>query len=193
MLELKDIISGLEKVKSSINEDSRFEDDRVFFNDLSEMVEEFQLENLIGISANFEGYIALNKDWEPFLISIRKKEYRGEIELNYSVQQLSLNGLAYFVKFIVNLNNEVKSLINRSCNGFLKNEGITARAVDLAELAVLNVEYNVYILSFESNNFKYWLTFRSIGDFRYLSKITKKANDIPVKIKKEKKLNINVF
>jgi len=192
MLNLNDVVSGLEIAKAKGFEDTRF-NSVIEHGNLEDLVVEYGLTDLIAITSEYgDGYIAFDNN-NCFQISISKSSYQGVITLSYTLKGLTLNGLAYFSKQIVNLNSESKSLLNKQFNAYLKEAGLNANAQDLAELAIYEPQFDVYLLNFDSNDVKWWLTFRSLdSDFKILSKITKKPNGIKVK-SKVKKLNINII
>lgn len=191
MLNLNDIVNGLDVVKVRSFEDTRFVGDMEWFNDLPELINEFNIVELLEVDN--ELYIGSNGSNEPFVIRANKNSYMGEAQISWSIQELSLQGFAYYVKYANPCKDGVESFINCINNQFLKENGIDVDVLDLAELAIYESQFNVYILNFETNDAKYWITFRSADcGFKYLSKITRKPKAVPVKIK-SKKLNINII
>lgn len=194
MLNIKDIVNGLEVVKAKGFEDTRF-GDLVSHGTLEDLIEEYGLVNLVSYSNEYgEGYIGFDNDFDTcYQISISKSSYQGVITLSYTLKDLTLNGLSCFIKYIINFGNEAKQLLNKQYNSFLREAGLNANVQELATLAVYEPQFGVYILNFETTDYKWWLTFRECGeDFKCLSKITKKQKDIPVQ-PKAKKLNINII
>ena len=194
MLGIKDIVNGLEIAKAKGFEDTRH-GDTISHGTLEDLIEEYNLVNLVNYSNEYgEGYIGFDNDFDTcYQISISKSSYQGIITLSYTLRDLTLNGLNYFIKYIINFTDEVKQLLNQQFNSFLKQEGIDANAQDLVALAIYEPQFKVYLLNFETNDAKWWLTFRECdGDYKCLSKITKKPKGVPVKLK-NKKLNINII
>lgn len=194
MLDLNDVVNGLEVASAKRFEDTRF-NSMIEHGNLEDLVVEYGLTDLVAITNEWgDGYIGFDNDFDNcFHISISKSNYKGVISLYYILKGLTINGLAYFSKQIVNLNAESKSLLNKQFNSFLREAGLDANVQELATLAVYEPQFDVYLLNFDSNDAKWWLTFRSLdSDFKVLSKITKKPKGVPVKLK-NKKLNINII
>jgi len=190
MLKLKDVVNGLKVVESKRKENTIFAGDRV-------PVEMSELSDFTSLpcSNNFgEYFISIDKENNPVQITINKSTYMGQEQISYMLAPLTLSGFTLMIKDIIGeLSQERKEVINSVYNTFLKESGIEADCQELGDLAVYQPHLNrSYILNFEIETHKYWLTFESFESMWLLKKITKKTKDVPV-FKKQSKTIFNII
>ena len=169
--------------------DTRFETDKVIFGDSTEQFNESIYELWIRCDndvianvykSNDDKQIELvigTIDNTPYLITAIVSSYAGEQQVNYSHQELTLNGLASFAKgldprLFIDIYDNILSKYD------VNDTPLTYE--DLVLLAELHTDYNCSVLALEDNNRKVWLTVNAQGFF---SKETIKLKDRPVNTK----------
>lgn len=188
MIDFKDIINGLEQINAKRFEDNRFVGDISIFSSKEDIKEEYGSLTGYAYTNNYgEGYLMFNISGDAFNITIKKDKYQDQIQESWFVQELTLQGVSYFVKYIIDFNDDVKSSLDTYYISYLKSNNINVsleQYKDLCSLAVFEPRFGVSIFTFEANGKKIWLTFRDFdGDFKYLSKVTIKSTGTPVKLK----------
>jgi len=181
MTNLKDIVNGLETVKARRMEDTRFKGDIVYTDDINEWLSDFIDAICIGLTD--DKLLCLSSN-DGFLVNIHKSIYQGQEELSFSIQELTLKGVSYFAKEIINFKEPQKEALNNYYNNVLALDyGIDADSQELGGLAELNVQFNRHILHTSLERGEYWLTFELIDSFYFLTKVTHKARQVPVGLK----------
>lgn len=164
---IKDIVSGMRVSKPKFTETSLFKADRTVSN---EMPEHNELIFLDSTSDNFgltETAIIVDNESIAYLISAKSTKYNDELQVSYSSQELTLNGLFYFSK---SSSEDDNWKLEVCYDKFLQESGLDCTFNEIIELFELNTEYSVYMLKFETNDSFYTLTAKD----GKLKKITRK-------------------
>lgn len=190
MLNLQDIAQSL-KVKregGSFNKDI-FKSDFSYLDDANEIREIVDM-NAIKVYEQTENNgsmtikaIAPDSEYKiVYNVVIKEQPFGNEINTSVSIQELTLQGMNYLTKerlFPEDLQEEY--------NIFLRESGIDAETQDLFTLAELNTEYDVFMVQFDTDEYKYWITFKGEN---HLTKITRRANDKSVSAKVDQRTEI---
>lgn len=181
---MQDIINGQEQAKISKYNTDLFAGDR-------EPIESFDKSafsefHLVGTDHRhdigehdklIETVVAIGHESDFYLITATTSSFNGELQVNFTQQEITLKGLNYFTK-------EADIDLEDVYNNFLVSKGYELTIEDVETLGELNTEFNVTTLKFkdESENMHYL----TVNAKHQLSGVTVKISPIEVKPKQSK-------
>lgn len=171
----KDIVTGLTtKSAKQFNTDLFSADkDSIELGDIKSMT------NLVVDEQDTNAYTRVARvlsvqDDMTYLTLITQTAYAGEKQISATIQPLTSQGICYYFSKAKTDDVDI-TIFDETFERILKDDyNISATMEDLRTIAVLNTEYDVFMIEFETLTSKHWITLSQEG---LLKKVTVRDNE----------------
>lgn len=167
---IKDIVTGLSTKSIKKYNTDLFSGDK----DSIELGDIKGMTNLIIDESDTNAYtrvarILSTQDDVTYLTLITQSIYAGEKQISATIQPLTTQGICYYFSKAKTDDVDI-TIFDETFERILKDDyNISATMEDLRAIAVLNTEFDVFMIEFETLKSKYWITLSQEG---LLKKVT---------------------